>query len=142
MILDNQSVTSGFFWLTALIISISLGYGVGAKIWNTGTSIAWKLQRVSGSFMVIMIPAHMIFMHLNVSTGHDASVVIARMQHFFIKIVDFGLIIAVFFHGGYGLLAVAKDYIPLKSLQNAIAFATVFVMVVFAWMGIKLIFLV
>ena len=142
MILGNQSVTLGFFWLTALILSVSMGYGVGSKIRNTGTAISWKLQRISGSFLLIMVPAHMIFMHLSVITGHDASVVIARMQYFFVKIVDLGLIITVFFHGGYGLLAVLKDYIPSKSLQNIIAFAIVFVMVVFAWMGIKLILLI
>ena len=142
MILGNQSVTPGFFWLTTLIISISLGYLVGAKIWKTHASVPWKLQRISGSFLLIMVPAHLLFMHLNLNAGHEASVVIARMQNFFIKIVDLGLIVSVLFHGGYGLLSIAKDYIPSKSLQKIIAFGIVFVMVVFAWMGIKLTILI
>jgi succinate dehydrogenase hydrophobic anchor subunit len=52
--------------------------------------------------------------------------------------VDLGLIVGVLFHSGYGLLSVAKDYIPSKLLQNTIAFVIIVVMVVFGWVGVKL----
>ena len=142
MMFGNQTVTPGFFWLTALMIAAILGYVVAMQIWSSDISLGWKLQRISGSFLLIMIPAHMLFMHLNISTGHEASVVIARMQNIFIKIVDIGLVGGVFFHGGYGLLSVVKDYISSKSLQNLCSLVIYGVMVLFAWVGVKLAILI
>lgn len=138
MIAGNQTVTPGFFWLTALLIAVSLVLVVSSKIWKTAASASWKFQRISGAFLFMMVPAHMLFMHLNPGFGHDAGIVVARMQNIFIKLVDLGLIVGVLFHSGYGLLSVAKDYIPSKFLQNAIAFVIIVVMVVSGWVGVKL----
>ncbi len=138
MVSGNQTVTSGFFWLTALLIALSLVAVVGSRVWRTAASAGWKLQRISGAYLIIMVPAHMLFMHLNPGLGHEASIIVARMQSLFIKIIDLGLIIGVLFHSGYGMLSITKDYIPSKVLQNAIAFAIIAVMVVFGWVGVKL----
>jgi len=138
MIAGNQTVTPGFYWLTALLIAVSLVIVVSSKVCKTAASASWKFQRISGAFLFLMVPAHMLFMHLNPGFGHDAASVVARMQNIFIKLVDLGLIVTVLFHSGYGLLSVAKDYIPSKWLQNAIAFVIIFVMVVFGWVGVKL----
>ena len=108
------------------------------RVHATNTSLGWKLQRITGGFLLIMVPAHMLFMHLNPGTAHEASVVIARMQNVFIKIVDIGIVISVLIHGGYGLLSIAKDYIASKFAQNLCAFLISAVMVLFAWVGIKL----
>lgn len=138
MIAGNQSVTPGFFWLTALLIAVSLVVVVASKVWKTAASASWKFQRITGAFLIMMVPAHMLFMHLNPGFGHDAGIVVARMQNVFIKIVDLGLVIGVLFHSGYGLLSIAKDYIPSKLLQNAVALVIIVVMVVFGWVGVKL----
>lgn len=138
MIMGNQTVTTGFFWLTTAILAVSMVVGVGSKIWKTASSTVWKFQRITGAFLLIMVPAHMLFMHLNPGFGHEASVVVARMQNVFIKILDLGLVISVLFHGGYGLLSIAKDYIPSKLIQNVIALAIIIVLVVFGWVGVKL----
>jgi succinate dehydrogenase cytochrome b556 subunit len=138
MISGNQNVTPGFFWLTALLIACVLAYVVAMQIWNADISFGWKLQRITGSFLLIMIPAHMLFMHLNINTGHDAGVVIARMQNTFIKVVDIGLVGGVLFHSGYGLLSIIKDYVSSKLLQNICFLVICGVMVLFAWVGVKL----
>jgi succinate dehydrogenase hydrophobic anchor subunit len=138
MVVGNQTVTPGFFWLTTLIIACSLSYVVAVKIRRTAISLAWKYQRITGSFLLIMIPAHMLFMHLNAATGHEASVVIARMQNIFIKIVDLGLLFGVLFHGGYGVLSIAKDYISSESLHSICAVVVLGVMILFAFVGVNL----
>lgn len=138
MIMGNQTVTPGFFWLTSLVAAASLTMALASRIWKTPSSAAWKLQRISAAFMLVMIPAHMLFMHLNLSAGHEASVVVARMQNAFIKMIDIGLVLSVLFHGGYGLVSIAGDYISSKSLNHLITLVVSVVMVVFAWVGIKL----
>lgn len=139
MISGNQTVSPGFFWLTSLLIALCLLAVAGSKIWKTASSTGWKLQRVSGAFLIVMVPAHMLFMHLNPGIGHDAGIIVARMQNIFIKIVDLGLVIGVLFHSGYGLVSIAKDYVSAKVWQNVVTLAVIVVMVVFGWAGVKLI---
>ena len=103
MIMGNQTVSPVFFWMLMLILSVILVYSVGSRIWHTGNSVAWRLQRITGVFLFTMIPAHMIFMHLAPAFGHESAVIIERIQNGFIKFVDLSIIVAVLFHGGYGL---------------------------------------
>ena len=123
---------------TILIFSCCLVVAVTLKIWNIEGAISWKLQRISGTYLIIMIPAHLLFMHLQPGVGHEASVVISRMQNIFIKFVDLILVISVLFHSGYGLISISKDYMRSRILQSGVSFLVVFVMAVFGWMGIRL----
>jgi len=142
MIAGNQNVSALFFWLTMLLAALSLVYLAAHKIWHTAISYPWKLQRIGGVFLLIMIPAHLIFMHLNPAAGHEAGVVIARMQSSFIKTLDLALILVVLFHGGCGLLSVAVDYLPTGFLQQMSAVIIFGVMIVFAWIGVRLVFII
>lgn len=139
MLLGNQTVTPLFFWLTVSIIAVIPVYLVTGKILKTGMPMGWKLQRITGAFLLISIPAHLLFMHLQPSIGHESDVVIQRMQNTFIRFVDMALVVSVLYHGGYGLLAIAKDYLESKPLQTACAAIISLVMTVFAWIGIRLI---
>lgn len=138
MLLGNQSVSPIFFWLTVLVIAVIAGYAFLAKIWRLGHSQFWKFQRLSGVFLLVMIPAHFLFMHLNPAMGKDSAVIIARMQHFFVKFVDLAMVLAVVYHGGYGLFSVGKDYIVSRRLQILMTVLVALVMVWSAWMGLKL----
>jgi succinate dehydrogenase hydrophobic membrane anchor protein len=138
MLLGNQSVTPVFFWLTAGMITAIPMYLVTGKIRKTGMPLGWKLQRITGAFLLICIPAHFLFMHLQPSVGHEADVVMERMQKTFIKFVDAALVLNVLYHGGYGILAITKDYLESKALQTACAVIIFLVMIVFAWIGIRL----
>jgi len=139
MLLGNQSVSPIFFWLTVFIIAVICGYAFSARIWRLGHSQFWKFQRVSGVFLLVMIPAHFLFMHLNPTVGKDAAVIIARTQNFFIKIVDLAMVLAVVYHGGYGLFSVGKEYIVSQRLQILMTVLVAVVMVLSAWIGLKVI---
>jgi len=139
MLLGNQSVSPIFFWLTVFIIAVICGYAFSARIWRLGHSQFWKFQRVSGVFLLVMIPAHFLFMHLNPAVGKDSAVIIARTQNFFIKIVDLAMVLAVVYHGGYGLFSVGKDYIVSQRLQILMTVLISVMMVLSAWIGLKVI---
>ena len=139
MLLGNQSVSPIFFWLTVLIIAVICGYAFVARIWRLGHSQFWKFQRASGAFLLVMIPAHFLFMHLNPAVGKDSAVIIARIQNVFIKIVDLALVLAVVYHGGYGLFSVGKDYLVSRRLQVLMTALIAVVMVLSAWIGLKII---
>jgi succinate dehydrogenase hydrophobic anchor subunit len=108
------------------------------KIRSSGASLGWKLQRITGGFLLIMIPAHMLFMHLNPTVAHQAGVVIIRMQNVFIKLVDLSLVLCVLYHAGYGLYSITKDYFSHKHTQLLSGFLITAIMVFFGWVGVKL----
>jgi len=139
MLLGNQSASPIFFWLTAFIIAAICGYTFLARIWRSGHSRFWKFQRASGVFLLVMIPAHFLFMHLNPAVGKDSAVIIARMQNVFVKIVDITMVLAVLYHGGYGLFSVGKDYIVSRPLQILMTVLVAVVMIWSAWIGLKII---
>jgi succinate dehydrogenase / fumarate reductase cytochrome b subunit len=139
MLLGNQSASPIFFWLTVFIIAVICGYTFLVKIWRLGHSRFWKFQRASGVFLLVMIPAHFLFMHLNPAVGKDSAIIIARIQNVFVKIVDVTMVLAVLYHGGYGLFSVGKDYIASRPLEILMTVLVAAVMVLFAWIGIELI---
>ena len=138
MIMGNQSVSPVFFWLSIVIVGILTGYPVVSKIWNIAGSFAWKLQRITGAYLFVMIPAHLLFMHLQPAIGHEAGIVIARMQNGFIKFIDLTLVVGVLYHAGYGLTAIIRDYLSSRLLQTSLAYLIFLVMAVFAWISIRL----
>jgi len=137
MLLGNQSVSPIFFWLIVFITAVIGGYAFLARIWRLEHSPFWKFQRASGAFLLVMIPAHFLFMHLNPAVGKDSAVIIARMQSFFIKIVDLAMVLAVVYHGGYGLFSVGKDYIVSQRLEILMTVLVAVVMILSAWIGLK-----
>ncbi len=140
MLIGNQTVTPFFFWLSALLLGACLCYAVANRIWQAPNSAFWKIQRVSGSFLLIMIPAHLLFMHLNPAVGHDAVQIVARMKTGLVKTVDLLLIFGSLYHGGYGIISFAKDYLPSRPLQAAVGVAVSLLMIFFAGWGIRLLF--
>ncbi|UCF90324.1 MAG: hypothetical protein JSW39_18775 [Desulfobacterales bacterium] len=137
MLLGNQSASPVFFWLTVFVMAVMGGYAFVARIWRLGHSQFWKFQRASGAFLLVMIPAHFLFMHLNPAVGKDSAVIIARMQNFFVKMVDLAMVLAVVYHGGYGLFSVGRDYIVSRRLQVLMAVLVAVVMILSAWIGLK-----
>jgi succinate dehydrogenase hydrophobic anchor subunit len=138
MLMGTQSVSPVFYWLTMLIAALTLAYGVTSKFWKTQHSFLWKLQRITGAFLLVMVPAHLLFMHLNPSVGKDANTVIMRMQNGFIKFTDIGLIVMVIYHAGYGVMSVVRDYVSFRVFRTGLAVLVILVMVIFAWAGIRL----
>lgn len=138
MMMGTESVSPVFYWLTMLIAALTLAYGVASKFWTTQHSLLWKLQRITGAFLLVMVPAHLLFMHLNPSVAKEANIVIIRMQNWFIKFVDLGLLVVVFYHAGYGLMSVVRDYISFRVVRMGLTALVILVMVIFAWVGLRL----
>lgn len=139
MIFGNQEVSALFFWMMTLAMALVLSYGGGMRIWRTENTLTWKCQRLSSIFLLVMIPAHFFFMHLNNAAAKESGLVILRMDHPFIKLVDACLVIAVFYHAGFGLLSIFKDYTAGKGLHYLAALVILVIMAVSALIGIRLI---
>lgn len=140
MLMGNQQVSVGFFWLMVAIAGTIAAIIVYRKLWPTQNALLWKLQRVSGAFLLPMVSGHMFFMHLNYQVGHDVDTIIARMSGLGIKLVDFAFVISVFFHAGFGLYTIVGDYVEDGRLRAGLSVLTSFVMAVFAYAGVKLVF--
>jgi succinate dehydrogenase hydrophobic anchor subunit len=142
MLTDTQDVSALFFWLTMLVAGLALAYGVASTIWETENSLWWKLQRITGAYMLILIPAHMLFMHLNYAMSHEANTVIMRMKDHFIKAVDISLVVVILYHSGYGLVSFIGDYLACRTLRMGLAALVILVMLLFAVVGIRLTILI
>jgi succinate dehydrogenase / fumarate reductase cytochrome b subunit len=142
MIRQDQSASLIVYWLPILVFSISLVYLVSLKIRRTENSMAWKLHRMTGVYLLLMIPAHLLFMHLEPAIAHEANTVINRMQHVSVKLLDLTLVLGVSYHTGYGLVSICKDYLPPGSLQNVLTFLIALTIAVLGWVGMKLTILI
>lgn len=141
MAIGSQRVSDAFYWLGMLLIAAALGIAVYRRTRHAPTGIGWKLQRITGAYLLVLAPAHMLFMHLHPDAGHNAQVVLERMQGGLIKLVDFALVAGVLYHGAYGMISVAKDYLAPGPLSKAGIAAIVLVMALFAWSGLRLLFI-
>ena len=142
MVLGNQTVSPIFYWVYMTVISAFVTYMTAMRLRESGASLGWKMQRISGAFLLLMIPAHMLFMHLDPAVGRDAQVIISRMDNDFIKLVDLLLVCGVLYHGAYGLLGIFREYLPSRNMQLCSAVGVVAVMACFALIGVKLIILI
>ncbi len=138
--MENQTVSAVFFWLVMIVASLAAACGVAARVWKSRHTIFWKLQRITGAFLLIAIPAHLLFSHLNPSIAMEADLVIARMQNWFIKIVDVLLALSTLYHAGYGLFSIAEDYIKLRISRVVISGVIVIVSVIFLVVALKIVF--
>lgn len=142
MRIGSQEVSHIFFWLSTAVAAACLTYITVAKIRFSGASLLWKLQRISGAFLLLMVPAHLLFMHLNPITGHSAQMIVARMDSPFIKLIDFSLVVCALFHAAYGLCAIARDYLASSRAYKLLVVLVCGLTLVFFWIGVKLIVLI
>ena len=139
MLLGNQNVSAVFFWLIAGSAASTAAYALYTRIGRTTHAWSWKLQRITGAFLLVMIPAHFLFMHLNPQMARDAGLVALRMQNPWIKLVDATLVLCAIYHGGYGLNSILNDYVGTKELRWVGSGAIIFVMTIAAVAGLRLI---
>ena len=139
MLMGNQSVSPFFFWLVMIAGATILSYGVGARIWRLGHSIFWKLQRISAIFLLVMIPAYMLFMHLAPVASQEKGIMIPITQKCFIQVVYLLILVGTLYHAGYGIWSLVSDYLSSSTLRKGIAFLVTLVMLVFGWVGVTMI---
>jgi len=139
MLMGSQSVSAVFFWLVAVSVALTAAYGLYVRIGQTAHAWGWKLQRLTGTFLLVMVPAHFLFMHLGPQIAKDAGLVALRLQNPWIKLVDAALLLSALYHGGYGLNSILNDYIGSKELRVVGRGAIIFVMTIAAVAGLRLI---
>jgi len=142
VLMGNQNVSPVFFWFITVSAALTTAYGLYARIRSTHHIWSWKLQRITGAFLLVMIPAHFLFMHLSPQVAKDVGQVTLRMQNVWIKLVDVALVASALYHGGYGLISILNDYAAAKELRVVGMAAIMATMIVAAWFGIKLIVLI
>jgi succinate dehydrogenase hydrophobic membrane anchor protein len=136
---EGTQVSVNVFWSITVAMSLIASLIVFNKVWSTRNSIPWKLQRITGAYMIPMVLGHMLFMHMNYLTGHDSKTILLRMQNPFIKGADFVFIIFLLFHAGYGIFSIIADYIRPGPLLKSLTCLVVIVMAISAYYGIRLI---
>ena len=62
MMMKNQRVSAFFFWLMAFSLGAIAAYVVASRIWKKRHSVLWKLQRISGAFLFITVPAYTLIL--------------------------------------------------------------------------------
>jgi succinate dehydrogenase hydrophobic membrane anchor protein len=139
MLMGNQGASAFFFWLVMIAGATILSYGVGARIWRLGHSIFWKLQRISATFLLVMIPAYMIFLHLAPVASQETGFMIPIMQKYFIQAVYLLMLLGTLYHAGYGLWSLVSDYLSSPTLRKGLALLVTLVMLVFGWVGVTMI---
>ncbi|NNK58085.1 MAG: hypothetical protein HKP44_12320 [Desulfofustis sp.] len=138
MYLGDQSASPMFFWFSAMAIGLILSYTCARRLLRTRGSIFWKMQRLSGALLFVLVPAHMLFMHLNHSVGRDVQVITARLSQSPIAVIDGILLILVLYHGGYGLVGIMKDYFTDRRIINTVSWIALLILVMFGLQGVAL----
>ncbi len=138
MIMSNQSASPIFFWISALIMGCAAVYVTAGKLLSVRHSWFWKLQRITASFLFVVIPAHMILSHLNLAASHEAAQVVSRMQIGLVKVVDSLILLAVAYHAGYALVSLIRDYLKSMLLRIGAIILVIAIMVLAAYFGLQL----
>lgn len=141
IVIGNQrEIPPLFFWLNILIVSLIFSYYLYRRIWDTPNSSLWKLNRLCGAFLFVMLPAHMLFMHINYPVGHQATAIADRMQHFPIMVIDAVLTITILYHAAFGIYSIIEDYIGNWLLRRSLAVLLFLLTIYFGYIGVKLAF--
>jgi succinate dehydrogenase hydrophobic membrane anchor protein len=128
MVIGNQEVSTTLFWLIVFVSGLILCFSVASRVWRSEHTVVWKVQRITGALLLMLVPAHIVLMHVNAPVAHQASAMIVRMQEIFLKVVDIALLLALLYHGGYGLISVITDYLSSRGLRIGAALLIIFVM--------------
>ena len=139
MLMGNQEVSPGFFWLIVAIGGAISSTIVYKRLWHTQNGILWKLQRVSGALLLPLVSGHMFFMHLNNRVGHDVDTILERISAPGMKALDVAFVGLVFFHAGFGLYTIIGDYVEDSRIRKGLTVLMSFILGVFAYAGAKIV---
>lgn len=122
----------------ALLISLAMAGGLGMAISKSKMGGYWKIQRISGAFLVIMIPVHLLFMHADPAAGHDSAVILSRIRgNMLIRVADLLIVVSALYHGAYGLISIAKDYLKSETMIRRVSILIAILSILFGWLGIR-----
>lgn len=137
-LMGNQVMSPIAFWLPILVVSISVCWGLIFRMVSAGLPLTFILQRVTGAFLLVMIPAHLFFMHLSPEVSKSSAVVISRMKLLLIGVIDTALVVAIFYHSAHGIISIVSDYVAKGKIRTTIVSVVVLIALIFAYTGLHL----
>jgi len=96
---------------------------------------AWFFMRVSGVFLLLLVFAHVLIMHLlNDITAVNYQFVAIRWETPFWRTYDWLMLILALAHGSLGLRTIIEDYVHTRhwrliALTLLVSFAVIFVVI-------------
>jgi len=142
MLMENQRVSAFFFWLVAFFLGAITAYVVASQLWKKRHSILWKLQRISGAFLFIAVPAYLLLLYLNPALADGVHGAVVRMQDLFTHLVTLTLATSALYHAGYGLFSIVADYTSPGIARAGMTALIVVIFSVLAVLAFRLILLV
>jgi succinate dehydrogenase hydrophobic anchor subunit len=139
MAMNNQRVSAFFFWLMAFFLGAIAAYVVASRMWKKRHSVLWKLQRISGAFLFITVPAYLLYSCLNPSGADGAQEATVWMQNFFTRVVFLILAAFALYHAGYGLFSIAADYTSPGRMRAGMTVLIIVLIAVLAVSALRLI---
>ncbi len=140
MLEASQQLPALAYWLLVLAAGLTLAIGLWLKAAPAGHSRLWLLQRASGVFLLVVLPAHLLFMHTNPAMAKDAAMVLARLHSPLVVLVDMLLVLCICYHGAYGLASLLRDYMAPGPARAALLSAAWLLMALAAALGLDLLF--
>jgi len=138
MIAKNQSASALFFWLMAFFAGAVAAYAAACRIWKSRHSALWMLQRIGGAFLLIAVPAYLLFLRLDPGAADHARAAVARMQdNIFTWFVLLALAAASLYHAGYGLFSVMADYVAARRARAGLAALIAAIIAILAFIFIR-----
>jgi succinate dehydrogenase hydrophobic membrane anchor protein len=137
MLMGNQSVSPFLYWVIMVTQALVIAYGVASRIFNSTHSFFWRMQRISGSFLIVMVPAYLLFIRLRPSPEIETNFLIRNIQGLFLTAVYILLLLSALFHGGYGMWSVICDYLSSRNLRRGLAALLICITLIFAWIGLR-----
>ena len=136
MLMGNQMVSPFFYWVIMLAQALAVAHGVKGRILKSRHSVLWKMQRISGSFLLVMVPAYFLFIPLNAAPGIEANCLFTGIQGLFLMVVYILLLLSALLHAGYGVWSVMSDYLSSGNLKKGSAALIACITLIFAWVGL------
>jgi len=136
---EGPQPSLALLWPATFVLSLVVFGAVLLRISKTRNTLLWKLQRITGAFMIPMVIGHMFFMHMNYLTGHDSKTILMRVQSPVIKGIDFAFIVLLVFHAGYGIFSIMTDYLKPGFVLKSLTALVFIVMAISAYFGIRLV---
>ena len=140
--LGDQTVSAILFGMVVLAGGLIVSGYAFQKIWWTRNAALWKVQRLIAAFLLVVLPGHMLFMHLSPTLGHQAETILARIQLPFLQFLYLLTVLGVIYHASYGLYSIIQDYIGKQLLRFGLI-AVLFLFTVFLlFLGLRLTFFI
>ena len=111
MLMESRGVSAFLFWGVAFFLGTVAAAVVGSRLCKKRHSVLWKLQRITGAFLFITIPAYLLFLSLNPHAAVGTEGAILGMQDVFTRLTLLIMITSALYHAGYGLFSIAADYV-------------------------------